>query len=199
MPGRGSLLWTGVARISVLSLHRRVCDSHLFVTGAAVVAKWSAPVARRLRAARHVRVVCHAHAACSPGQVAAAARARAAGASSFVHPGTALARSSAPRRVSRVGHVSARCVGEFVNHVFIGYIDQTFAHHQHPQPCADQRSLSPLSAQHAHHTDGADGPGRSSRLAAGIKLEKIGDDYDPRADTCLRAFVRLCAESAPSV
>ena len=46
---------------------------------------------------------------------------------------------------------------------------------------------------------GADGPGRSSRLAAGIKLEKIGDDYDPRADTCLRAFVRLCAESAPSV
>ena len=121
--------------------------SHLFVTDAAVVAKWSAPVARRLRAARHVRVVCHAHAACSPGQAAAAARARAAGASSFVHPGTALARSSAPRRVSRVGHVSARCVGESVNHVFIGYIDQTFAHHQHPQPCADQRSLSPRRLQ----------------------------------------------------
>ena len=172
MPGRGSLLWTGVARISVLSLHRRVCDSHLFVTGAAVVAKWSAPVARRLRAARHVRVVCHAHAACSPGQAAAAARARAAGASSFVHPGTALARSSAPRRVSRVGHVSARCVGESVNHVFIGYIDQTFAHHQHPQPCADQRSLSPLAPHNMHITQTA--PTR--RTAA-----------QTRAGTCPRA------------
>ena len=38
---------------------------------------------------------------------------------------------------------------------------------------------------------GADGPGRSSRLAAGVKLEKMDDKYDPRTDTCVRAYVRL--------
>ena len=28
-----------------------------------------------------------------------------------------------------------------------------------------------------------------------VKLEKLGDDYDPRTDTCVRAFVRLCLAS----
>ena len=41
---------------------------------------------------------------------------------------------------------------------------------------------------------GADGPGRSSRLRAGIKLEKIDEEYDPRTDTCVRAYVRLLYE-----
>ena len=38
--------------------------------------------------------------------------------------------------------------------------------------------------------------GRSTRLSTGIKLEKLGEDYNPRDDTCLRAFVRLVAASA---
>ena len=38
--------------------------------------------------------------------------------------------------------------------------------------------------------------GRSTRLSTGIKLEKLGEDYTPRDDTCLRAFVRLVAASA---
>ena len=40
---------------------------------------------------------------------------------------------------------------------------------------------------------GVSGLGRSSRLCAGIKIAKLGDDYDPREDTCVRAFVRLLA------
>lgn len=32
---------------------------------------------------------------------------------------------------------------------------------------------------------GASGPGRSKRLSSGVKLEKLGDAYDPRADKCL--------------
>ena len=27
----------------------------------------------------------------------------------------------------------------------------------------------------------------------GVKLEKLGDDYDPLEDTCIKAFVRLLA------
>ena len=33
-------------------------------------------------------------------------------------------------------------------------------------------------------------------LAAGIKLEKLGVDYEPRADTCVKAFVRLLVATA---
>ena len=35
--------------------------------------------------------------------------------------------------------------------------------------------------------------GRTKLLSAGIKLEKLGADYDPLQDTCLKAFVRLMA------
>ena len=38
--------------------------------------------------------------------------------------------------------------------------------------------------------------GRSKSLSLGIKLEKLEVDYDPRKDTCIRAFVRLMAEAA---
>ena len=41
-----------------------------------------------------------------------------------------------------------------------------------------------------------EGPGRVKRLAAGVKLETLGDDYDPRKDTCVKAFVRMLAASA---
>ena len=38
--------------------------------------------------------------------------------------------------------------------------------------------------------------GRSKSLSVGIKLEKLGSDYSPREDTCVRAFVRLMAVAA---
>lgn len=34
------------------------------------------------------------------------------------------------------------------------------------------------------------------RLSTGIKIEKLGADYDPRMDTVIRALVRTVAESA---
>ena len=38
--------------------------------------------------------------------------------------------------------------------------------------------------------------GRTKLLSAGIKLEKLGTDYNPREDSCLKAFVRMLAERA---
>ena len=41
--------------------------------------------------------------------------------------------------------------------------------------------------------------GRTKLLSSGIKLEKLGAEYNPRVcreDTCVKAFVRLLAERA---
>ena len=40
--------------------------------------------------------------------------------------------------------------------------------------------------------------GRTKHLSTGIKLEKLGvdDSYDPRSDTCVKAFVRMLAARA---
>ena len=40
--------------------------------------------------------------------------------------------------------------------------------------------------------------GRTKHLSTGVKIEKllIEDSYDPRADTSLKAFVRLLAQQA---
>ena len=35
--------------------------------------------------------------------------------------------------------------------------------------------------------------GRTSLATTMVKLEKLGQDYIPRKDTCIRAFVRLLA------
>ena len=43
---------------------------------------------------------------------------------------------------------------------------------------------------------GENGRGRSKDLASGIKVEKLGDDYMAKEDTCIRAFVRLIAQCA---
>ena len=43
---------------------------------------------------------------------------------------------------------------------------------------------------------GVTGSGRSKNLSAGIKLENLGKDYNPREDTCVKAFVRFLAQSA---
>ena len=43
---------------------------------------------------------------------------------------------------------------------------------------------------------GKHGSGRTKFLSTGVKLEKLGADYNPREDTCVRAFVRLLAEVA---
>ena len=40
---------------------------------------------------------------------------------------------------------------------------------------------------------GVTGIGRTKSLSAGIKLENLGKDYDPREDTCVKAYVRLMA------
>ena len=46
---------------------------------------------------------------------------------------------------------------------------------------------------------GVTGSGRSKGFRAGVKLENLGKDYEPRKDTCLKAFVRLCAERAQDI
>ena len=38
--------------------------------------------------------------------------------------------------------------------------------------------------------------GRTKRRSTHIKLEKLETDYDPRQDTCVKAFVRLMAQTA---
>ena len=44
---------------------------------------------------------------------------------------------------------------------------------------------------------GVHGSGRTKQLSSGIKLEKLrGPDYDPRTDSCIKAFVRLMKEAA---
>ena len=35
--------------------------------------------------------------------------------------------------------------------------------------------------------------GRTSYRSSGVKLEKLGEDYEPCEDTCIKAFVRLLA------
>ena len=40
--------------------------------------------------------------------------------------------------------------------------------------------------------------GRTKLLSSGIKLEKLGADYDPAKDSCVKAFVRMLAERALS-
>ena len=40
---------------------------------------------------------------------------------------------------------------------------------------------------------GVTGSGRSTYASAGIKLENLGKDYNPREDTCVRALVRALA------
>ena len=43
------------------------------------------------------------------------------------------------------------------------------------------------------------GQGRTKAERAGAcKIELLGQDYDPRQDTCIKAFVRLLAQQAPS-
>ena len=44
---------------------------------------------------------------------------------------------------------------------------------------------------------GVHGRGRTKSLGSGIKLEKLrAPDYDVRADTCVKAFIRLLKEAA---
>ena len=46
---------------------------------------------------------------------------------------------------------------------------------------------------------GVTGSGRSKGLRCGVKLENLGKDYSPRDDSCLKAFVRLCAARAAEI
>mmetsp|Transcript_4529 Transcript_4529/g.11256 ORF Transcript_4529/g.11256 Transcript_4529/m.11256 type:complete len:116 (-) Transcript_4529:152-499(-) len=43
---------------------------------------------------------------------------------------------------------------------------------------------------------GTHGTGRVTLISKGTKIEKLGDDYNPREDTCIAAFVRLMGELA---
>jgi hypothetical protein len=43
---------------------------------------------------------------------------------------------------------------------------------------------------------GATGNGRTKSVAAGLKHERLASDYDPRADTVVKAFIRLLAVRA---
>ena len=53
----------------------------------------------------------------------------------------------------------------------------------------------PASRRH-ERLFGKAGPGRAKLCSAGLKLEARLADYEPRKDTCIRAFVRLLAERA---
>ena len=57
--------------------------------------------------------------------------------------------------------------------------------HQVPDSRRTERLLEFLGEQ-----------GRTKLLSSGIKLEKLGAEYNPREDTCVKAFVRLFAERA---
>ena len=46
---------------------------------------------------------------------------------------------------------------------------------------------------------GNSGQGRSKGLSLGVKLEKLGREYDPRYDSCIKAFIRLCAARASAI
>ena len=43
---------------------------------------------------------------------------------------------------------------------------------------------------------GVTGSGRSKALRSSVKLENLGKEYNPRYDSCLKAFVRMCAARA---
>ena len=56
--------------------------------------------------------------------------------------------------------------------------------------------LHGIASRRRERIFGETGTGRSKYLSTGIKLEQLGAEYDPRNDTCLRAFVRMLAETA---
>ena len=55
-----------------------------------------------------------------------------------------------------------------------------------------------ISLPDARRTQRLFGVGRTKGLSTHIKYEKLGDEsaYEPRSDTCIRAFVRLLAQAA---
>ena len=56
--------------------------------------------------------------------------------------------------------------------------------------------LSMPSSRRNERLFGATGQGRTKALSAGIKLENLGKDYNPREDSSIKAFVRLIAARA---
>ena len=57
-------------------------------------------------------------------------------------------------------------------------------------------SLLGIESRRKERVFGATGSGRTKGLSTGIKIEKLGAEYDPREDTVLRALVRMLAETA---
>ena len=54
------------------------------------------------------------------------------------------------------------------------------------------------ASRRAERLFGVTGSGRSLGLSAGVKLESVGSDYEPKRDTCIKAFVRLLAMQMPA-
>ena len=54
------------------------------------------------------------------------------------------------------------------------------------------------ASRRAERVFGANGSGRSRCSSAGVKLESVGADYNPKLDTCIQAFVRLLAAQMPA-
>jgi hypothetical protein len=52
------------------------------------------------------------------------------------------------------------------------------------------------ASRRAERLFGATGHGRTKSLTSGLKHEKLASDYDPRADTVVKAFVRMVAARA---
>ena len=57
-------------------------------------------------------------------------------------------------------------------------------------------SVSGIASRRRERVFGETGSGRSKGLSTGIKIEKLGAEYEPRNDTVLRALVRMLAETA---
>ena len=60
-----------------------------------------------------------------------------------------------------------------------------------------RRGDGPIRYPKSHRAERLFGEeGRTKRRSSKIKLENIGSDYDPRLDSCIKAFVRLMAAAA---
>ena len=53
--------------------------------------------------------------------------------------------------------------------------------------------ISTPAARRKTRLFGVHGAGRSTLGSSGVKTEVRGSDYDPKADTCIKAFIRLLA------
>jgi len=63
----------------------------------------------------------------------------------------------------------------------------------------DDLTVRGIESRRKERLFGATGNGRTKSRTAGIKIEKIGAEYEPSDDTCIKAFIRWIADVAKAV